>query len=435
MADIIDRLITRIEFVGVATAITSMRDFARAFQALQGPGITNWNRLAAGLSAVAAPLGFIAGVAALQAAAGIVKVSVAFDGLQRKLEVLYGSSSKAQKAFQWIVDFAGQTSFTVEETVEAFIRMGNLNMSPTRKNLQIIAGYALLTKKSFEDTAKAIGFGSLGNFTRLRAFGISREQVARNAAPGVIPLTGRITNGPAAAEAILKTLEKKGLASFNSFQQSPGTAISNFQDAIQRLAYTLAGGRTAAEGVVNAFTALKSIVDLVTGTFLTVRGLLEVAFFSLVNGVDLFVKAIDMLIQKSPDWLIGKPIKNLSTTFRTFMDAFSGTSMRNVGETMRQIARLRSGIKGEPPKIPGTDINYGETGGGISAIIKTILGGGFISKIGVNPSELPGLQRDFNNNAPKTVRIEGSEGSPLYKAMEDIVNKVNYQAFRTQPGG
>lgn len=428
MADIVDRLITRIEFVGIANAIASFRAFSNAFSSLQGPGITTLNRIGAGLSAIAGPLGFIGGIAALQAAEGIGKVSVAFDQMQRQLEVLYGSSTKAQEAFDWIVKFAASTPFTVEQATDAFIRLGTIGINPTLRNLKVFAGTAQMTKRSVEDIAKAVGFGSLGNFARLRYMGITREQVARNAAPGVIPATGRITNQPAATEAILKTLEQKFGSAFDNFANSPGAAISNFQDAIQRLAYTLAGGRTAAEGITNAFKALTYAVNLVTGSILTLRGTGEMV----VAGLSSIFAAIT---KKIYEWLPGGTnanptgLKAWFEPFKNFWQSFETKAYGNLDYTTQTLRSLGKGVTGNPPKIPGTDINYGGEGG-MSQVIREIIGGGFISKIGVAPSELPGIQREFNSRAPRTVRIEGSDGSNLYRTLEEIVNKVNYQAFR-----
>lgn len=433
MADIIDRLITRIEFVGVSDAINVFRnleDRMAAFRNLQGPGITNWDRLSVALAGTGRALGFIGGVAALQAAAGAVKVSVEFDRLQRQLEVLYGSSAQAQRAFDWIVQFANSTPFSVDELTTAFVRLGTLGIQPTARNLKVFAGTAQMVHRDVEDIVKAVGFGALGNFARLRYLGISRQAVAANAAPGVIPTNGPITNQAAATEAIIRTLEKKFGGAYNNFSNSPGAAISNFQDAIQRLGYTLAGGRTAAEGVTNAFKALTFVVNFITAGFLLLRGGVELFTFGIVKGLSLFMNVIDSLIQKAPDWLIGKPVKAGSTTIRTFLDAFSGISFRNMQQTAKELRSIGTPGVGNPPKIPGLNGNYGTGEDVATRIIKEVIGGGFISKIGVAPSELPGLQREFNSKAPRTVRIEGSEGEPLYRAVEDIVNKVNYKAFR-----
>lgn len=138
----------------------SMRDSARGAEAA-------FARVRAAVAGVAAAIG------ATALARGVVEVNREFQELEATLGVFLGSTRQAEQAFEIIREFAAQTPFSVRELSAAFTRMVSVGINPTIRTLKAFGDVAAGTAgKSIIDFTEAVADAAVGEFERLKEFGI-----------------------------------------------------------------------------------------------------------------------------------------------------------------------------------------------------------------------------------------------------------------------
>jgi len=88
------------------------------------------------------------------------------------LENTLGSGSAAQGALIRIQEIAASTPFSVEELTQSFVKLANQGFQPTNAQIIALGNLAASTGKSFDQLAEAIIDAQVGEFERLKEFGI-----------------------------------------------------------------------------------------------------------------------------------------------------------------------------------------------------------------------------------------------------------------------
>lgn len=109
-----------------------------------------------------------------------IKVTGQFQKMAAVLENTLGSKSKAQKALKDIRDFASQTPFQVSELTNAFVKLANQGFRPTVNELRKLGDIAASQGKAFDQLAEAIIDAQVGEFERLKEFGIRASKQGEN---------------------------------------------------------------------------------------------------------------------------------------------------------------------------------------------------------------------------------------------------------------
>lgn len=121
-----------------------------------------------------------AGVAAAGALAAlgksVITVSAKFESYAATLETIEGSSEKAEKALDWISDFAKKTPYDVAELTEAFVKLRAYGMDPTTGLLEDLGNASSAMGKGLMSAVEMIADASTGEFERLKEFGIRASQ-------------------------------------------------------------------------------------------------------------------------------------------------------------------------------------------------------------------------------------------------------------------
>lgn len=121
-----------------------------------------------------------AGVAAAGALAAlgksVITVSAQFESYAATLETIEGSSEKAEKALDWISDFAKKTPYDVAELTEAFVKLRAYGMDPTTGLLEDLGNASSAMGKGLMQAVEMIADASTGEFERLKEFGIRASQ-------------------------------------------------------------------------------------------------------------------------------------------------------------------------------------------------------------------------------------------------------------------
>jgi len=109
---------------------------------------------------------------AIQFGKSVFNVTAEFQKLEAVLTNTLGSKSEAQLSLAQIQKFASETPFSVLELTDSFIKLTNQGFKPTMNEMTKLGDLASSTGKSFDMLAEAIIDGQVGEFERLKEFGI-----------------------------------------------------------------------------------------------------------------------------------------------------------------------------------------------------------------------------------------------------------------------
>ena len=124
--------------------------------------------------------GLIAGAFAvdkiMEFGGAVIETTSTFQRFESVLTNTLGSTSEAQKALNRITEFASQTPFSVSELTDSFVRLANQGFKPTSDEMRKLGDLASSTGKEFVMLAEAIIDAQVGEFERLKEFGIRAEK-------------------------------------------------------------------------------------------------------------------------------------------------------------------------------------------------------------------------------------------------------------------
>lgn len=95
-----------------------------------------------------------------------------FETFRAVLANTLGSTQAANREFAKIQEFAKATPFQVRELTDSFVRLVNQGFKPTMKQMTLLGDLASSTGKSFIQLSEAIIDAQVGEFERLKEFGI-----------------------------------------------------------------------------------------------------------------------------------------------------------------------------------------------------------------------------------------------------------------------
>jgi hypothetical protein len=127
------------------------------------------------------PLGpMIAGAFTITAVVGFGKaifdVTARFEKLAAVLKNTLGSGAQASLALEGIKEFAKTTPFSVEELTASFVKLANQGFKPTTEEMRKLGDLASSTGKNFDMLTEAIIDAQVGEFERLKEFGIRAQK-------------------------------------------------------------------------------------------------------------------------------------------------------------------------------------------------------------------------------------------------------------------
>lgn len=116
--------------------------------------------------------GALAGVSVAFLGREIVTTLADFERFEAVLTNTLGSNSAAKKAMDGIVDFAARTPFAVDQLTDSYVKLANQGLVPTEKQMTSLGDLAASTGKDFDQLTEALIDGQVGEFERLKEFGI-----------------------------------------------------------------------------------------------------------------------------------------------------------------------------------------------------------------------------------------------------------------------
>ncbi|MCP3177310.1 tape measure protein [Desulfuromonas sp. KJ2020] len=205
----------------VRTILTAKNQTERPFTTVQ-TGLTGISRAAAfaGVS-----LGSI-GLAAL--AREMVTTADKFQKLDDMLTTVTGSSRDASVAMSWLTDFAKETPYRLEEVINAFVKMKSLGLDASEAALRSYGNTASAMGKDLNQMIEAVADASVGEFERLKEFGIKANKEGDQVKLTFQGITTTVRNNSQEITSYLQGIGNNQFATGMSSQlDNIGTALSN----------------------------------------------------------------------------------------------------------------------------------------------------------------------------------------------------------------
>mgnify|MGYP003137673371 CR=1 FL=1 len=215
--------------------------------------------------------GIIAGVFAvdklMEFAGGVIETTSTFQRFESVLTNTLGSESEAQKALDRITDFASKTPFSVSELTDSFVRLANQGFKPTSDEMRKLGDLASSTGKEFVMLAEAIIDAQVGEFERLKEFGIRAEKQGDQVTFTFKNVKTQVDfTSDAIQNYILSLGDLKGVSgAMVGISNTLGGQISNLGDSFDKMKDTIGDAlMPVLTSVINKFKGLfEMITDLI----------------------------------------------------------------------------------------------------------------------------------------------------------------------------
>ncbi|MBT9548608.1 MAG: hypothetical protein IV090_24655 [Candidatus Sericytochromatia bacterium] len=199
------------------------------------------------LKGLAVGVGIHQGFGAAKAGAGFtLKTAMNFEDLLAGLHTATGSKGAAEKEFSRLQGYAASTPFSIEQAVSTFTRLKNLDLDSSSRSMNAYGNIAAAVPgKSIMDFTEAVADGVMGEFERLKEFGIKGRKQDGNV---TLRFRGQdfkaaAKNGeidPKAVEEQLRIISEKFFSgAMERRSKTFGGAVSNLSDSIQIAAFKM----------------------------------------------------------------------------------------------------------------------------------------------------------------------------------------------------
>ncbi|MCP4700443.1 MAG: hypothetical protein GY862_26865 [Gammaproteobacteria bacterium] len=209
-------------------------------------------------SKLIAPLvSLTASVVALNSAFEAVKT---FERYESQLVTATGSIERAGLEIEALNRFAASTPFKLSEVVDAFVRLKNLGLDPSEEALTSYGNTAASMGKSLNQLIEAVADATVGEFERLKEFGIKTRSEGDSVAFTFAGVTTTVKNSSSEIQGYLRGLGETAFSgAMERRTDDLEVAFSNLGIASDRLANKLSnesGLTGAAKDAANAITSL-----------------------------------------------------------------------------------------------------------------------------------------------------------------------------------
>lgn len=242
----------------------------------------------AGIATAGAALGVTAAIGGLVAVgAAAVNASAKFEAYRASLTTVLGSSDKAGQAFDRLVQFAAQTPFSLDQSVEGFIKLKALGLQPSERAMISYGNTASAMGKDLNQMVEAVADAATGENERLKEFGITARKSANETAYTFQGVTTKVKNNATDIQAYLMKIGETNFAGAMAKQMETfNGATSNLSDTVQQTLAKIGDGlNKPIAGVINMITSGLSAIAPVLASIGSMFGGLISGITSIVSGV------------------------------------------------------------------------------------------------------------------------------------------------------
>lgn len=131
------------------------------------------NGVTSAFGGLLAKTAIVGGAAAWGIKTQLIDTGAKFERFRAQLTNLEGSSAGAQKAMDWISDFAARTPYELDEVVDAFIKLKGYGIEPTMGMLKSLGDAAAGRQQPMANAVDMLGDAIMGENERLKNFLVS----------------------------------------------------------------------------------------------------------------------------------------------------------------------------------------------------------------------------------------------------------------------
>ena len=191
----------------------------------------------------------------------IFSANTSFEQLSGSLKTVTGSAKGAQEAFSLIEKFAIDTPYQLNEIVEAFIQLKALGLEPSEAALVSYGNTASAFGKNIKDFVGAVAAVTVGEFERLKTFGIKAKVINDDVSFTFAGVTTKVKKSAAEIEKYLRTLGDVNFAgAMNEQMKTMNGVLSNIEDGFEKI-YRDIGKNGLNEALKSTFTQFNELVE------------------------------------------------------------------------------------------------------------------------------------------------------------------------------
>ena len=191
----------------------------------------------------------------------IFSANTSFEQLSGSLKTVTGSAKGAQEAFSLIEKFAIDTPYQLNEIVEAFIQLKALGLEPSEAALVSYGNTASAFGKNIKDFVGAVAAATVGEFERLKTFGIKAKVINDDVSFTFAGVTTKVKKSAAEIEKYLRTLGDVNFAgAMNEQMKTMNGVLSNIEDGFEKI-YRDIGKNGLNEALKSTFTQFNELVE------------------------------------------------------------------------------------------------------------------------------------------------------------------------------
>lgn len=217
--------------------------------------------------AVSALKGIVAGLSIAHIGNEVVETLAKFEKFEAVLTTTLGDNSAAQQAMQQITDFASATPFEVDGLTDSFVRLANQGFVPTMAEMTKLGDLASSKGKDMEQLSEALIDAQVGEFERLKEFGIRASKAGDQVS---FTFKGQTQTMKMTDEAvknyILSLGDLQGVqGSMAGISETTGGKLSNLSDTVTALYLNIGTKlKPVISGVISAMSEGIAIVSRFT---------------------------------------------------------------------------------------------------------------------------------------------------------------------------
>lgn len=235
----------------------------------------------------------IGGLIAMGSAA--VSASAKFESYRASLTTVLGDSDKAAQAFDRLTQFAAKTPFSLDQSVQGFIKLKALGLQPSEAALTSYGNTASAMGKDLNQMVEAVADAATGEFERLKEFGIKSSKQGNDVAFTFQGVTTKVKNNSTDIQAYLMNIGNTNFAGAMDKQSKTFNGIlSNLSDTVEQTFAKIGdGGLTKSIGqVVGLLTSGLSAVTPVLVSIGNLMGGVVTGLVSIAEGAGTAFSAI-----------------------------------------------------------------------------------------------------------------------------------------------
>lgn len=218
----------------------------------------------------------------------IVDVNQEFERLSGSLKTVTGSTKAAKEAFALIESFATSTPYQLDEIVDSFIRLKAMGLEPSMEALTSYGNTASAFGKNILDFVGAVTSATVGEFERLKTFGIKAKAETDTVKFIFQCVTTEVAKNASAIEGYLRSIGDVNFAgAMNEQMDTIGGKMSNLEDTMAKVARTV--------GTSGLNEAIKDIVGRFDNFMAGTEGAAKTVGEILATAVNTAAKAFSLL--------------------------------------------------------------------------------------------------------------------------------------------